>query len=152
MAHNRILILDGDPAFLDSLKETLRGAGFDVESHVDPHSAEASLHDEAIGVILLGGLLKGGVTGIDFLADIRQAHPALPVLFMVESPELSDLIRISNLGISGLVDRPIDMQVLDGILTRFVTPKASHTRSPFNTRSNMPQQGPKEEWAPFEVE
>jgi two-component system NtrC family response regulator len=107
----RILVVDDDSAVQVSLALLLKQAGFDAVCCDDPRAALAALNAGAFDLALQDmnfSLQTSGAEGMALLADIRQRHPALPVLLMTAWGSIALAIRGVQAGAANFFTKPWD--------------------------------------------
>ncbi|MET0319934.1 MAG: sigma-54 dependent transcriptional regulator [Duganella sp.] len=111
----RILIVDDDSAVQVSLALLLKQAGYDTVCCDDPKQALAALAppraDQPVDLVLQDmnfSLHTSGAEGLQLLAAIRQAHPALPVLLMTAWGSIALAVRGMQLGAANFFTKPWD--------------------------------------------
>lgn len=76
-----ILVVDDDPDFCKTLKDTLTIRGFHVETERDSHKVLGHMeHDYKLAVVL--DLKLGGGNGMDVLKEVHARYPAKPVVLV----------------------------------------------------------------------
>nr|WP_315401024.1 sigma-54 dependent transcriptional regulator [uncultured Duganella sp.] len=113
----RILIVDDDSAVLVSLALLLKQSGFDAVSSDDPRQALAALARQPFDLVLQDmnfSLQTSGEEGLRLLADLRHAHPALPVLLMTAWGSIALAVRGVQAGAANFFTKPWDnAQLID---------------------------------------
>jgi CheY-like chemotaxis protein len=81
-------------------------------------SDPANLHNEPALILL--DVDMPGLSGVQFLEAYRQLpqgqHSATVVIMLTTTMDASDLGRLDELGIAGLVSKPLTQEKVDGIL------------------------------------
>lgn len=95
-----ILVIEDEPGIVDFLERGLSSHGFNVTSALDGESGIAKALEEEIDLVVLDLMLPGR-TGLEVLAAIRDARPAVPVIVLTALSEVED--RVSGLD-AGAVD------------------------------------------------
>jgi DNA-binding NtrC family response regulator len=107
----RILIVDDDSAVQVSLALLLKQAGYDTLSSDDPAQALAALAAQPVDLVLQDmnfSLHTSGDEGLQLLAAIKQAYPALPVLLMTAWGSISLAVRGMQAGAANFFTKPWD--------------------------------------------
>jgi DNA-binding NarL/FixJ family response regulator len=103
----KVLLIDDHPLILCALQSVIGGLG-DQVTVVGVATAraarEALQRNEAFDLVLLD-LQLGDASGFDVLVEMRQAHPALPVVVISASDRASDVIQAIDLGAMGFVPK-----------------------------------------------
>lgn len=103
----KVLLVDDHPLILSALQTVIRGLGDDVTvvSTAGAGEARRALRESADFDLVLLDLQLGDADGFDVLAELRQKHPALPVVVVSASDRGSDVIRAIDLGAMGYVPK-----------------------------------------------
>lgn len=116
LATLRVLVVDDEPLIRWSVSETLGQAGHKVTEASDGASALRSL---AIGpppdVVLLDFRLPDS-RDLTLLADVRRRAPSAAVVMMTAFGETDVADGAEALGACRVIDKPVDMRELDGIV------------------------------------
>jgi two-component system NtrC family response regulator len=107
----RILIVDDDSAVQVSLALLLKQSGFDAVCSDDPRQALAALAQQPVDLVLQDmnfSLQTSGEEGLQLLADIKQARPALPVLLMTAWGSIALAVRGVQAGAANFFTKPWD--------------------------------------------
>ena len=107
----RILVIEDEPGIVDFLERGLRSHGFVVESAADGvRGAERAL-GEPFDLVVLDMMLPLR-SGFDVLADIRAAHPALPVVILTARAEVEDRVNGLDAGAIDYLTKPFSLSEL----------------------------------------
>ena len=103
----KVLLVDDHPLILAALQSVIRGLGDDVTvvGVSTEHEARAALAGDADYDLVLLDLQLGETDGFVLLAELRQKHPALPIVVVSASDRASDVIRSIDLGAMGFVPK-----------------------------------------------
>jgi len=107
----RILIVDDDSAVQVSLALLLKQSGFDTVCSDNPRQALATLAQQPVDLVLQDmnfSLQTSGEEGLQLLADIKQARPALPVLLMTAWGSIALAVRGVQAGAANFFTKPWD--------------------------------------------
>lgn len=91
-----ILVVDDDPAVLESTSRLLRAFGYLVFPYANAVDAAVRLRGKNDVRVVLTDIMMPEVTGLQFLEDIRSSHSEIPVIMMTAYAELDmtiDAIR-----------------------------------------------------------
>lgn len=84
-SHGRILIVDDDPAFIETYKDLLAAEGYTVETATTHAAALRRLDEPGWSVVLVDQKLQGPGgpdTGLDLIAEARSRAPGAKVLLV----------------------------------------------------------------------
>lgn len=110
-ASAHVLVVDDDPDLLRLLSMRLHANGFRV-SAVD--SAEAALARVAIERpdLVLSDVRLPGRDGLALFDELREHHPALPVILLTAHGTIPDAVAATARGVFGYLTKPFDSQAL----------------------------------------
>lgn len=78
---NRILLVDDDELFRESVAQMLTGNGYEVVSAEDGRDGMRRLGEEAFD-LLVTDMLMPERDGVETIMAVRKAHPDLPIIAM----------------------------------------------------------------------
>lgn len=110
----RLLLVDDDPAFRNSLQEYLEGHA--VETAENGREALTKLEQAGYDVVLTDYNMPE-VNGLGVLQHVQQYHPFLPVVLM--TGERSSNVAVESfvaLGAQACLFKPFELQQLEEIL------------------------------------
>jgi DNA-binding NarL/FixJ family response regulator len=110
----RVLLIDDHPLILAALESVIRTMGDNVTVLGVDTAEQARLAlktDDQFDLVLLD-LKLGDESGFDVLKELRQAHPALPVVVISASERASDVIRAIDMGAMGFVPKKTHTETL----------------------------------------
>jgi CheY-like chemotaxis protein len=77
-----VLVVEDEPAIRQIVIEALEGLGYRVLAAGDVAEALAALNaNEHVDLVFTDIVMPGGRDGLDLAREVKQRHPALPVLF-----------------------------------------------------------------------
>ncbi len=137
----RILVVDDDSAVQVSLALLLKQSGFDAACCDGPAQALALLAGESFDLVLQDmnfSLQTSGAEGLALLAEIRQRHPALPVLLMTAWGSISLAVSGIKAGAANFFTKPWDnaqlVELVRATLELAGAPGAGPTRKSLDSR------------------
>ncbi|HEX5801503.1 MAG TPA: sigma 54-interacting transcriptional regulator [Azospira sp.] len=106
-----LLVVDDDADLLRLLSMRLRASGYRVTA-VD--SAEAALSRVAVERpdLVLSDVRLPGRDGLALFDELRQQHPALPVILLTAHGTIPDAVAATARGVFGYLTKPFDSQAL----------------------------------------
>ncbi|MFC5301253.1 sigma 54-interacting transcriptional regulator [Azospira restricta] len=106
-----VLVVDDDPDLLRLLSMRLRASGYRVTA-VD--TAEAALARVAVERpdLVLSDVRLPGRDGLALFDELRQQHPALPVILLTAHGTIPDAVAATARGVFGYLTKPFDSQAL----------------------------------------
>jgi two-component system, LuxR family, response regulator FixJ len=104
-AQRMVVVVDDDPAVLNSLKFSLEIEGFTVRTY---HSARALLDAEALppcGCLVVDFILPD-MDGLELVGRLRNDHCSLPAILVTSHPNAALRRRANAAGVN-LVEKPL---------------------------------------------
>jgi len=112
-----ILAIDDEPQVLRVIELTLKSEGLsNVVTQSDASLVPALLATRPVSLVLLD-LHMPGVQGHELLAQIREAHPAVPVIMITGESDLETAIRCMRLGARDYLSKPVEPRRLISSVT-----------------------------------
>jgi DNA-binding response OmpR family regulator len=107
----RILVIEDEPGIVDFLERGLRSHGFEVESAADGVAGTERALAEPFDLIVLDMMLplRGG---LEVLAELRDAKPALPVIILTARGEVEDRVAGLDAGAIDYLTKPFSLNEL----------------------------------------
>ena len=100
----RILVIDDDAVACEFLQEALSRAGYEVEAFT---SAKEALHgDLAVFDLLMSDIRMPGIDGLQFLRQVHEKWPELPVILMTAYGSLETTMEALRLGAWDYISKP----------------------------------------------
>ncbi|MEP7138726.1 MAG: response regulator transcription factor [Caldimonas sp.] len=131
-----VLVIDDHPLILSALRSVMTGLAEDVTVVAVGSAAaarEAMAGETGFELVLLD-LHLGDDDGFTLLADLRSAHPAVPVVVVSASDRRDDVVRAMDLGALGFVPKCVSndslLQALRVVISGGIYLPASIMRSP----------------------
>jgi two-component system response regulator RegX3 len=106
----RILVVDDEPAIVDSVSYALRRDGFEVAVEVDGTTALAAARTDPFDLIVLDVMLPG-LPGTEVCRRLR-AESAVPIILLTAKGEEVDRVVGLELGADDYVTKPFSMAEL----------------------------------------
>jgi DNA-binding response OmpR family regulator len=100
----RILLVDDEPAILESVEYSLRGAGWDVDTRADGEAALAAGLTHGYDVIILDVLLPG-VSGTEVCRRLREASDVPIIMLTARGAEVERVVGLEA-GADDYVTKP----------------------------------------------
>ncbi len=106
-----ILVIEDEPGIVDFLERGLRAHGFDVTSARDGESGIEKALSEDVDLVVLDMMLPGR-SGLEVLATLREAKPALPVIVLTALSEVEDRVTGLDAGAVDYLSKPFSLTEL----------------------------------------
>ena len=131
----RVLIVDDDRSFVDSLAETLASLGHDVVTAAGGDEGLAALASQSIDLTIVD-LRMPGRDGLDVLRSIKADahHATMPVVLLTAHADAENTIEAMKLGAFDHLTKPIGRDELIAVLARAL----SHRRERGRAKATRP--------------
>jgi DNA-binding response OmpR family regulator len=106
-----ILVVEDEAAIADFLARGLEAAGYGVATAADGVEGERLALGGGFDLVILDRMLPGR-DGIDVLAAIREAKPALPVIVLTAKGEVADRVEGLDRGATDYMTKPFAFEEL----------------------------------------
>jgi DNA-binding NtrC family response regulator len=107
----KVLLVDDEPDFLDSLAERMRARGMDVSTTTSAEEAIRKAETESYDAIVLD-LMMPEMDGIEVLQTIKQKRPDVGIILLTGYATLDKGIQAMKLGAMDFVEKPADLKIL----------------------------------------
>jgi DNA-binding response OmpR family regulator len=109
--NGRILVVEDDPAVQKALKRLFESEGYAVEVQANGQSALESFQAAPPAVIILD-LRLPKLSGSDLCKEIKTQAPALPIVVLSATSDVSDKVLLLELGADDYVTKPFSPREL----------------------------------------
>ena len=120
MAKKEILIVEDDRIVAEDIKSSLENLGFSISAIVSSGAeAIAKVKEKNTDLVFMDILLKGGMDGIETLTHIREKTKEVPVVMVTgrKPDEDESCKKCEELGISGYIHKPLELDELERVVT-----------------------------------
>jgi DNA-binding response OmpR family regulator len=107
----RILVIEDEPGIVDFLERGLRSYGFEVASATDGEVGTERALAEPFDLVVLDMMLPKR-SGLEVLAELRDAKPALPVIILTARGEVEDRVSGLDAGAIDYLTKPFSLAEL----------------------------------------
>ncbi len=107
----KILYVEDDQLFGETITEFLEDEGFEVDHHLDASTAIDASYDTNYELYLFDLNLPSS-SGIEMLKELRFAGDMTPTIFLTSSTESEDLKTALVEGADGYITKPVDLDEL----------------------------------------
>jgi DNA-binding response OmpR family regulator len=108
---NRILVIEDEPGIVDFLERGLRSHGFEVVSALDGVTGTDKALGENVDLVVLDMMLPER-SGLQVLARLREARPALPVIVLTAQAEVEQRVAGLDAGAADYLTKPFSLSEL----------------------------------------
>ncbi|WP_374657583.1 nitrogen regulation protein NR(I) [Inhella sp.] len=105
-----IWVVDDDHAIRFVLEKALAREGLAVRSFASPREALSALATDGPPQVLVSDIRMPGGSGLDLLAELKTAHPRLPVIVMTAFSDLDSAVQAFQGGAFDYLAKPFDLQ------------------------------------------
>ena len=116
-----ILILDDEENYAEMLRQLLQDAGYEVMACLNAAVALEILQQDSFGLVLADYKMPE-MDGADFLRAAREILPDLPVIMVSGFMNTPELLRVANIGVTLVLEKPIKPRGLLQAVRRYVEP------------------------------
>jgi DNA-binding response OmpR family regulator len=107
----RILVVEDEPGIVDFLERGLRTHGYDVITASDGEAGIERALEEPVDLVILDMMLPRR-SGLEVLAAVRSAKPALPVIVLTARGDVEDRIAGLDAGAMDYLTKPFSLSEL----------------------------------------
>ncbi len=119
MNFKKILIVDDNLTFLNSLEKVLLSLEFTVEKENVSTKVIDRIASNGFDVILLD-IKMPGLNGIELLEQILSKNPTLPVIIVSGQSTINIAVEAMKLGAFDFIEKPIDKKRIEAVLNNAV--------------------------------
>lgn len=117
----KILILDDEEHYAQMLYDILTQHNFLVDMATKPLFALELLEDKDYQLVISDYKMPV-MDGASFLQKARKVNPFLPVILVSGLMNVPELIKVANMGVTCVLEKPLDTDVFLENVKRFVSP------------------------------
>ncbi|MBX7169201.1 MAG: sigma-54 dependent transcriptional regulator [Pirellulales bacterium] len=115
----RVLVVDDHAPARESMCDILRQAGHEVDAAVGASQALARMKTESYDVVLTD-LQMPGMSGLEFLRQIRQRDHGPQVILVTGYASVSTAVEAMRDGAFDYIEKPFDAEQLEGLVARAI--------------------------------
>ncbi len=119
-----IILIDDEEKFALMLHELLQGNGYEADYCLNPEEALVRLRKENYQLVITDYKMPQ-MDGAQFLQEARRINPDLPVIMISGLMNMPELIKVANIGVTLVLEKPFNIEELLENVSRFVKPSAS---------------------------
>lgn len=117
----KILVLDDEENYAEMLQNLLQQHRFIVDSATKPEKALEALREKGYDLVISDYKMPV-MDGADFLQKSREIKPDLPVILVSGLMNTPELVKVANMSVTLVLEKPIDIGVFIDHVRRFVSP------------------------------
>jgi DNA-binding NtrC family response regulator len=107
----KVLLIDDEKDFINTLAERMKTRGMDVSTSTSPVEALKKVEQESFDAIVLD-LMMPEMDGIETLAALKEKNPELQIILLTGHATVEKGIEAMKLGALDFLEKPIDLKVL----------------------------------------
>ena len=115
----RILVVDDEERFAAMVSDLLNGVGYAAEMQTDPQMALERLSGEHFDLVIADYKMPV-MDGAELLTEIHNKFPGMPVIIISGLMNMPELIKVANIGVTLVLEKPFDTQEFLDQVARFV--------------------------------
>ena len=119
---DKVLIIDDDNRNIFALRAVLKAKGYKCLSATGGEEGIELLKQNKEVAVVLMDMMMPGMDGYQAIAEINKTPELkdIPVIAVTAQAMLGDRERCLNAGAVGYVSKPINVEELTGLLTRYI--------------------------------
>lgn len=117
----RILVLDDEENYAEMLQDLLRENSYRVDMATRPERALAQLEEIPYDLVISDYKMPV-MDGADFLKKSRELYPNLPFILVSGLMNTPELVKVANMGVTLVIEKPLDTEVFLREVARFSDP------------------------------
>lgn len=111
MVKTRVLLVDDEVDFVETLAERLRSRGMEVEVATSGAQAIDKVDEHSFDAVVLD-LAMPGMDGIETLKKLLKKNPDLQVMLLTGQATIKSAVEATNLGALDVLEKPTDIETL----------------------------------------
>jgi Response regulator containing CheY-like receiver, AAA-type ATPase, and DNA-binding domains len=124
----RILVLDDEENYASMLQELLRQNNYLVDMATKPELAIAQLEEVPYDLVISDYKMPV-MDGADFLKRSRELYPNLPVILVSGLMNTPELVKVANMSVTLVMEKPLNTQAFLKHVARFSTPMTEEEKA-----------------------
>jgi CheY-like chemotaxis protein len=132
----RILVLDDEENYAEMLQDLLREHGYRVDMATRPERALAQLEEIPYDLVISDYKMPV-MDGADLLKKSRELYPGLPFILVSGLMNTPELVKVSNMGVTLVMEKPLDTRAFLDQVSRFSSPLNDEEREQLAREGQM---------------
>ena len=124
----RILVLDDEENYAAMLQDLLRENNYSVDMATKPERAIVQLEDIPYDLVISDYKMPV-MDGSDFLKKARELYPNLPFILVSGLMNTPELVKVANMSVTLVMEKPLDTEVFLGHVARFSKPMTEEEKA-----------------------
>jgi len=116
-----ILVIDDEANYAEMIANLLESAGFRAEMRTSPTTALDALRQRSYSLVISDYKMPQ-IDGGEFLRQVRELHPTLPVIMISGYMNTPELLKVANIGVTLVLEKPFDTGAFLEHVRRFADP------------------------------
>ena len=126
MLNFRVLIVDDEADFLETIVKRLRKRGLEAEGVPSGEAAIETMKEKRFDVVLLDIKMPRGIDGIETFRELKKLQPLTEVIFLTGHATLESSVEGMKLGAFDYLIKPVKLDELLPKLAEAFQKKNSH--------------------------
>lgn len=111
MASDKVLLVDDEVEFVETLAERMTARGLEVDfTHSGDGAVEMAAQNTYDAIVL--DLAMPGMDGMETLRHLRAEHPDLQIILLTGQGTIQTAVEATKLGAMDFLEKPTDIQQL----------------------------------------
>lgn len=121
MTAKKVLIIDDDPAILDSVKAILSGNGFDCVTALSGDEGLKLFNEEKPDIVLCDMMMEHIDEGSKVAKVIKEKDSTMPVFLLSSIGDTTaNTISLTEIGFNGVFQKPVNFDLLISVMNKHV--------------------------------
>jgi DNA-binding response OmpR family regulator len=117
MAQARVLVVDDERDFNETIVKRLTRRGFHAETALSGPAALEILSRQAFDVALLD-IMMPGMDGIEVLREVKRRYPGVEVILLTGHASVESGVQGMSMGANAYLIKPVDFEELLGAIAQ----------------------------------
>lgn len=132
----KILVLDDEHNYAKMLVDLLKNRGCQAEFCTSPVEALQQLRESQFALVVADFKMPE-MDGAEFLGELRKFLPETPVIMISGFMNTPELLKVANIGVTLVLEKPFDANLFFDCVRRFVKPEAEGDSKPTKAHADF---------------